>query len=175
MADDPDLSATPAPLRSVVGITSFRDEDRLRAAIQAEFGAALPAALRVVEAGAVSLACLAPRRYLAWGDRGDVLPARLATLLEGIAAVTDQSDLRETVRLDGQAAPQLLARLLPLDLDPDVFQIGALAATRMGHVDALVRRVAAQAYELSVTRSHAEGLHHALQALGVKVQDETPS
>ena len=157
----PDLA--PVPPRSIAGIASFRDQDRLQAALRTEFGAAVPTVAGFVQAGAITLACIAPARFLASGDAGANLPARLAKALDGLAAVTDQSDMWATWHVSGAGVRECLARVVPIDLASDVFQVGDLALTRASHLDVRVCRVGADAYEIAVTRSVAADLLHALE------------
>jgi sarcosine oxidase subunit gamma len=67
-------------------------------------------------------------------------------------------------RLCGAHARDCLARVVPVDLDPDIFQVGNLALTRAGHLDVRICRIEADAYEITVTRSTAADLLHALSA-----------
>ena len=157
----PDLS--PVPPRSVAGIASFRDEAALHSALAAEFGASVPSKASFLQAGPITLACIAPTRFLASGDAGANLPARLARTLDGLAAVTDQSDMWATWRASGAGVREWLARVVPIDLEKSVFQVGDLALTRAGHLDVRIWRVAGEAYEIAVTRSAAGNLLHALE------------
>ncbi len=157
----PDLA--PVPPRSIAGIASFRDQDRLHAALRAAFGAPAPATASFIQAGAVTLACVAPARFVAFGDADADLPARLAKALDGLAAVTDQSDMWASWRVSGTSIRECLARVIPIDLAPDAFQVGQLALTRAGHLDVRVCRVDEDAYEVAVTRSVAADLLHVLQ------------
>ncbi len=151
------------PPRATIGIASFRDRAQLQAALQTEFGVSAPAQSRFIQAGAITLACVAPARYLAIGPADANLVAHLAELLDGIAAVTDQSDMWASWRVIGADAHDRLARVVPIDVAPDIFQVGDLALTRAGHLDVRVSRVGAQDYEIATTRSAAADLLHALQ------------
>ncbi len=157
----PDI--TRVPPRSIAGIASFREQDRLHAALRSAFGAAPPTKASFVQAGAVTLACIAPTRFLASADNGANLPARFAKTLEGLAAITDQSDMWATWHVSGGGVRDCLARVVPIDLTPDVFRIGDLALTRAGHLEVRVCRVGLDDYEIAVTRSVAADLLHALE------------
>jgi sarcosine oxidase subunit gamma len=156
------ISITPIAPRSIAGIGAFRDQGRLLAALQAEFGIDIPTTPRFVTAGAITLSCLAPGRYLASADRGTDLPASFAKSLAGLAAITDQSNLWEMFSLSGAPVREVLARLVPIDLSPAKFRIGDLALTRAGHLDVRLWHVAEQTYELAVARSYADDLRSAL-------------
>ena len=156
------------PPRSVAGIGSFNDRTRLLDALQNEFGVPIPTTPGTVQAGAITIACLAPGRFLASGAADTNLPARLATSLDGLAAVTDQSDMWATWQVTGASVRERLARVVPIDLAADTLPVGGVALTRASHLDVRVCRVGADTYEVSVTRSFAEDLLHALTSAGGK-------
>ncbi len=152
----------PLPPRSVAAITAWRDVAAVREVLRTHFGAAPPEAPGWIEAGGTRLSCLAPNRFLVQGDREAALPSALAPLLDGIAAITDQSDLWHTVTIAGPTAAGLLARIVPVDLDGSVFPAGSLALTRGSHIDVRLWRLGETEWELAVTRSHAATIAHAL-------------
>ena len=149
--------------RSWAGVGAFKDQARLAAALEAEFGVALPATGSFVQAKGVTFSCLAPARFLASAERDAGLPARLAKSLDGIAAVTDQSDTWAIFSLSGALVREHLARVVPIDLGPDRLRVGDLALTRAGHMDVRLWRVAAQVYEIAAARSYARDLRSALE------------
>ncbi len=149
-------------LRAAAGIASFRDHARFAATLEAELGVPLPAGSGFVQAGGVTLSRLAPTRYFATGPREEALPARLATVLAGVAAVTEQSDLWEFFGVSGARVRDTLARLVPTDLDPARFRIGDLVLTRAGHLDVRLWRLGEASYEVAVARSYAADLQHLL-------------
>jgi sarcosine oxidase subunit gamma len=157
-----DLTAV-AP-RSIAGIGSFRDTGRLCQALRAEFGAAPPEKAGFIQAGAITLARIAPARFLAAGPADADLAARLAKALEGLAAVTDQSDMWSIWRVSGPGVRDCLARVVPIDLATTIFQVGDLALTRAGHLDVRLCRIETDAYEIAGTRSMADDLLHALES-----------
>jgi sarcosine oxidase subunit gamma len=69
------------------------------------------------------------------------------------AAVTDQADGWCGLALDGPDAEAVLARLVPIDLDPAVFPPDAVARTALRHVPCLLMR--GTGFELLVPRSMA--------------------
>jgi sarcosine oxidase subunit gamma len=148
--------------RAIAGIAAFRDRAALRAALQSEYGTPPPTTQAFIQAGPVTLSCLSPTRYLAAAPRDTALPAHLAHTLAGLAAVTDQSDLWAIFTLSGPQGRDRLARLVPIDVAPNIFRIGALALTRAGHVDVRVWRVGEDLYDIAVARSYGADLRHAL-------------
>lgn len=112
---------------------------------------------------AVALGGALPRgRAMTFGS-GRILPLALGqwlvegTLPEGIAAeaaVSAQSDAWAALSLSGSAVRAVLARLLPLDLDPAVFPEGSVARSLLRHVPVIVEARAA-GVDLLVPRSFA--------------------
>lgn len=83
--------------------------------------------------------------------------------LSKLAALTDQSDAWATVRIEGAAAEDVLARLIPLDLRGPSFKRGHTARTQIGHMAGSVTRIGDQAFLLMVFRSMAKTLVHDLE------------
>jgi sarcosine oxidase subunit gamma len=162
MSETPVPSIVPVAPRSAAGIAAFRDHDALRAALRDLLGVVPPLTPGFVQAGDLTLSCLAPARYFVAGPRDAGLPVRLAEALAGLAAVTDQSDVWVGFVLSGLDIRETLARVVPIDLTPDRFPVGGVALTRAGHLDVRLWRIAAQSYELAVSRSYADDLRHAL-------------
>ncbi|MBY6139230.1 sarcosine oxidase subunit gamma [Leisingera daeponensis] len=79
------------------------------------------------------------------------------------AALTDQSDAWAVVRLEGQGAEDVLARLVPVDLRPQVFKRGHTARTELKHMMASVTRTGPQSFQIMVFRSMAKTLVHDLK------------
>jgi sarcosine oxidase subunit gamma len=97
------------------------------------------------------------------GDREAGLPARLVRVLEGLAGVTDQSDLWACFVVSGGSVREVLSRVVPVDIRSAQFRVGALASTRAGHLDVLLLRTGEDRFEIAVARSYAQDLRHLLQ------------
>ena len=115
-----------------------------------------------------------PGRWVEGGGRRALWSGRDAALvtgprpegLDGIAAVTDQSDAWCVVRLEGVGAEDVLARLVPLDLRERAFPEGSATRTLLGHMTAVVSRRCG-AFEILAMRSMAATLAHELgRAMG---------
>ena len=150
------LGLTACPARSIATITAFRDVRAIREAVETAFSLVLPDTPRFVQSSEMTLSCLSPGRFLATAERSANLPARLRTLLNGQAAITDQSDLWTYFNLSGPDIREHLARLVPIDLAPKIFPIGAVAQTRAGHLDVRLWHVTESIYELAILRSYAQ-------------------
>jgi methylglutamate dehydrogenase subunit D len=92
------------------------------------------------------------------GPGEGALVSMLATKLEGLASVSDQSHGRVTIRIAGPMARTTLAKGMPVDLHADVFPVGKSALTQMHHVGVHLTRVDNDAFEISVFRGFAESL-----------------
>ena len=90
-------------------------------------------------------------------DQAMVLGPRVAP--DG-AAVTDQSDAWAVMRLEGQGAEAVLARLIPVDLRRAQFPSGHAARTMLHHMTCTLMRVGADAFEIMVFRSMAASAVH---------------
>jgi heterotetrameric sarcosine oxidase gamma subunit len=85
--------------------------------------------------------------------------------LADVAALTDQSDLWQYFTLSGPAAAEALTRLVPIDLAPQNFPVGAVSVTRAGHLNVRLWHLGADIFELAVSRSYADDLRHDLEKL----------
>ncbi len=154
----------PAP-RAIVSISSYRARSALLAALQSEFGLTAPTGPSFVYAAGITLSGVACGRYLATAARETDLFARLTARLADLAALTDQSDLWHYFTLSGPSAAEALTRLVPIDLAPQTFPVGALATTRAGHLNLRLWHLGADIFELAVSRSYADDLRHDLENL----------
>jgi heterotetrameric sarcosine oxidase gamma subunit len=159
-----DVGVALAPLRSIAGIGAFRDQSGLFEALRGEFWMPVPEAIGFVENGQMRLCRLGPSRYVMSGDRQADLPGRLGRVLDGLAAVTDQSDLWKTFVFTGVDVRDVLSRVVPVDLHAAKFAVGGLALTRAGHLDVRLFRTGEMAFEVSVARSFGEDLAYLLSA-----------
>ncbi|RBI82795.1 sarcosine oxidase subunit gamma [Rhodosalinus halophilus] len=80
------------------------------------------------------------------------------------AALTDQSDAWAVADLSGGDGPEVLARLVPVDLRPQAFAEGATARTLLGHMTASITRTGPETLRIMVFRSMARTLVHDLHA-----------
>lgn len=92
--------------------------------------------------------------------------------LQGLAALTDQSDGWARMRLKGPGAEQALARLVPLDLRAHVFAEGQVARSGLNHMMLHIGRSGADSFDLMVFRSMAGSavheLHQAMEAVAAR-------
>jgi len=83
--------------------------------------------------------------------------------LQGTGYVTLQSDNWVTVRVSGANARAALARICQIDLDPEIFTVGAVTRTVMEHMGAVVLRVNENAFLLLSVWSSARSFLHAVE------------
>jgi heterotetrameric sarcosine oxidase gamma subunit len=91
-----------------------------------------------------------------WFGRGQALVTGADIpegLLDGLAAVTDQSDGWACLRLEGLGVWEVLARLTPIDLREPAFPPGATVRTLLGHMAASLTRWDADGCDILVFRS----------------------
>lgn len=83
--------------------------------------------------------------------------------LNAYAAMTLQSDAWACVELSGAGVEGVLARLVPLDLDPATFKRGHTARSLIQHMNGSITRTGADSFLLMVFRSMADTLLHDLR------------
>jgi sarcosine oxidase subunit gamma len=123
------------------------------AAIKSQLGLSLPAVGRRTIAGDV---------ICQWTGH-DAWIVSAPVMLDGLAAVTDQSDGFATLEIAGAGGEAVLARLVPLDLRNATFKVNHTARSLLGHLPVSITRTGAQAFEVMVMRSMAASLVHDLQ------------
>jgi sarcosine oxidase subunit gamma len=162
--------ARPAPADARVRLTEVRPGSLLQVAawpdtlttvrtVIAELtGAEAPPLGRAAVAGDVTVAAVAPGRFLVASAADDLAARFEAALPASDGAVSDLSQGRAILRLEGEAATAVLAKGVALDLDPREFPPGRVAQTMIHHVDVLLHRTGADSFELWVLRGFAEAL-----------------
>ena len=161
--DEPGLEIREVASRDLVQFAGWPDNfktvaarlgDALEAAVPEQFGVASVT-------GDKRLFLLAPERLWIVAPDGDGLGKRLAaafTAEEGV--VTELGHSRTVLRVSGRAARSVLAKGLPVDLDPRVFPSQAFAQSAIHHISLLIHRIdegddAAPVFELYVARGFA--------------------
>jgi len=150
----------------VAAITPFPGaEAALSKALKAAHGMAFPRPGEALEGkGALCL----------WAGREQALLIGAApdAKLTAHAALTDQSDGWASLRLDGAAAPGVLARLTPLDLRPAQFGPGQTARTLLGHMAVSLTCRGVGSYEImlfrSMTATAVHDLSRAIQGIAAR-------
>ena len=135
-------------------------------------GLSLPEARQARIEGGRGMVWMAPDEaliFLGPDEGADGLEA-LSTALDGaFAQVSDMSDARVGFDLSGPWAAEVLAKLMPLDLDPARFGAGQAARSHLGQIAAAVVCLAPGRFRLLCFRSvadYAEALLHDAIAAG---------
>lgn len=130
-------------------------------ALQAAHGLRFPepgqSAQQTSQAGAVEIR---------WAGRAQAVligPDAADPSLAPHGAVTDVSDVWTRLALAGPATPDVLARLIPLDLRRQSFPPGRTARTLLGHIAAHLTATQ-DGIELMVMRSYARTAFHEVEA-----------
>ena len=74
------------------------------------------------------------------------------------AMLLELTDSRTIFRIKGEAARQVLAKGVAVDLHTSVFPVQAIAHTKVEHAGVLLHRVGPEAFELYVPRSYAANI-----------------
>jgi sarcosine oxidase subunit gamma len=150
--------------------------EALRDAVRGAFGTELPDRPRVAHGSEIAFVWAGPGSWLAL-RRGDDLEPMLRRTLGVHASVTDQSDGRTVLRVEGPHARDLLTKGLPIDLHPRAFGVDDVALTHAAHVGVHAwQRDDTPSFNLAVLSGYARSvLAWALEAgaeFGVDLVDE---
>lgn len=151
---DTHVSVLPEPM--VLSVAALPgEEDNVAAVLSVVPGAALKP--------------VGPGEWLVVTEKADLALRREITEKAGaLALVTDQSSGRAVLRLSGPKARAILAKIVPLDLHPDVFAIGQSGNTFFAHVSANVGRIGADEFEIVLMRSFALFAFQELMEMGLE-------
>jgi heterotetrameric sarcosine oxidase gamma subunit len=162
-----DVTLAEATLGPITSIAPFRGQARALAKALKPLCLSFPAPNRI---------STGPAARLVWTGRdqafliGTPPPEGLAAL----AALTDQTDGWAALRLDGPGAPDVLARLYPLDLRIAAFPVGCAVRAPFNHMSSILIRSAPDQFECLVFRSMARTAWHeaelSLRALAARAR-----
>ncbi len=141
--------------------------DALRQAVAEAYGVELPSTSRIVQGPKVSFVGYGPGQWLAVSEplAGDALARDLSEKLEGLASISDQSGGRTVIRISGPRARDVLAKGLPIDLDPRVFPLGSAATSVISHMGVqLWQADDTRSFDIAVFRSLSESFWRWLTA-----------
>lgn len=152
---------------AAIAVRRGADPARLAAAL----GAAPPERPGCVSAGDTLLVWSGPGQWLALrrdlsGVARHGFAPRLAKGLGDAASVTDLAGSRTVLRLSGTAVFDALAKLVPIDLDPEAFPPGAAALVNGGYLPLHIWRLPGPVtiFELACYRSYGDSLAQAVLA-----------
>jgi heterotetrameric sarcosine oxidase gamma subunit len=142
-----DVALHEAEMTAIWSIAPYRGQERTVAAhLEKTFGLGFPPPGKLLSNGAVSIA---------WSgyDQAFLIGAAPDAGLVAHAALSDQSDAWTRLVLFGPLARAALARLVPLDLSPAAFPVGAAARSMLGHMNMLIVQAEEGVFTLMVYRS----------------------
>lgn len=93
----------------------------------------------------------APHQFWIVGPETDDIGRRL----DGLAIVTPLSHSRTRIFVEGAAAPEMLAKVIEIDLHEAAFKPGMFAMTGLHHTPILLHRVTASRFEIYAMRTFA--------------------
>ena len=87
----------------------------------------------------------------------EALARNLSETLAGLASISDQSGGRTVLRISGAHARDVLAKGLPIDLDPRAFPLGSAATSAISHMGVQLWQLDdTRSYDLAIFRSVSE-------------------
>lgn len=126
-----------AGLRGMITLRGDLDSAVLKSAVQAATGAGMPAIGRISVAADGAVAWMSPDELLLlvpYEEAGAKLAALQAALAGEHALAVNVSDARTYLRLSGEGAREVLAKVSPVDLDPAAFGPGQFRRSRLAQV-----------------------------------------
>jgi sarcosine oxidase subunit gamma len=154
-------------------ITSDKDQAATAELLLQRLGIELPLKPKATSRGDLTLVWSGPSQWLAVSTQAG-LSRRLAEALKGRAAITDQSDARAVLVLEGARVRDALAKGCPVDLHPRSFRSGDAAVTAIAGIGVqLWQAEESDALTVAVARSMAGSfwswLTHSATEFGVEV------
>ena len=139
---------------SIVQIAAFDADSAKRAEAQSRLPLA-QAKNRSAAAGGSIVLWSGPLRWLVMSEGETDLHRRLVESVGGAAAVTDLSQARTTVRIQGPMARTVLAKGCGVDLHSRAFAVGSCAVTVVAKISAHIHLVdAAPTFDVMVYRGY---------------------
>jgi methylglutamate dehydrogenase subunit D len=120
--------------RQAATLVAGRDRAALNAAVAKAFGVALIDAPQVSTGDDIAFVGIGPGRWLVLSQNAG-LRLRLERAVGASGSAFEQSGGLVVLEAGGPALPDVLAKLVALDLDPGVFPIGAAATTNVAHIN----------------------------------------
>lgn len=150
---DPGVVITPRHDFSFACLIGGEDDWSLKDYFVSQYGIEPPETPRAVPGEKLDLVWAGSSQWLAVSIRPG-MPAELAAGLQGIAAVSDQTDARAVLRLRGARVRDVLAKGCPVDLHPRAFRRGDTFITAIGGIGVQVWWTDVDdAFHLAVPRS----------------------
>lgn len=163
----PGVILTEQPAGTVLQIIARRGKtDAVRVALQSLTGLEAPPKPARVAKDNIALVWSGHGQWLLMTDAqsGAAIVTKAASVLTGLASLTDQSDARMHLKLAGPRTRDALAKLAGIDVHPAVFPAGAAAMTVIADIPVHLWRLPDQAegpaFEIAGPQSYAASLWH---------------
>ncbi len=140
--------------------------DALKAEVAKAYGVELPASSRVAQ-GPVGFVGYGPGQWLAISESlaNEALGRDLHAKLQGLASISDQSGGRTVLRVSGKRVREVLAKGLPIDLDPRAFPVGSAATSAISLMGVQLWQLDdTSSYDIAIFRSLSESFWRWLTA-----------
>ena len=142
---------------SLVEVAAWPDTlTTVQAASAVLLGVEMPRAGMATSDDSLTVAAVDVGRFLIVTAEPDLAARFQAALSAADGAVSDLSHGRSVLRLEGDAAVDILAKGMAIDLHATAFPPGRVVQTMIHHVDVLVHRRAVTAFDLVVLRGFAQ-------------------
>jgi heterotetrameric sarcosine oxidase gamma subunit len=148
------VEATEVVVEAMTSVAPFSGEAQaVSDALKSTVGCGLPPVGTFVEAKGTRVTWAGLDQWFVMGAEAVTVPG---------AALTDQGDAWAAVSVSGPGARDVLHRLVPIDLRPQVFDVGQAARTMLGHMSCLLLCVEPDRFLVLVFRSMAASATHDL-------------
>ncbi|MEI9428450.1 sarcosine oxidase subunit gamma [Mesorhizobium sp. Cs1299R1N3] len=145
----------------------------MASAANAHFGVAVPETPKTAGAAEATLIWSGPDQFFVLSKGGRHQVGSLAPGFAASASLSDQSHARVLIRISGDKARALLAKLSSIDLYPAAFPVGTAAATSMDHTSVTLwrgndARDGQAVFNVLVFATFAESLWHTMLDSGAE-------
>ncbi|WP_397544698.1 sarcosine oxidase subunit gamma family protein [Roseovarius salis] len=148
-----------AGLQGMITLRGDLSSDKVKRAVEAATGAAMPGLRGISVSGNRAAAWMSPDELLLMVDHGQVAEtlAGIETALAGVHFLAvDVSDARAVFEIRGKTVREVIAKLCPVDIAPGRFDPGEIRRTRMAQVPAAIWMEDAETVKVICFRSVAE-------------------
>lgn len=133
------VSVTEQGLRGMITVRGDLSASKFRKAVTSVTGVSFPDQGRCHSNGPNGIAWMSPDEVLvmvAYDDVETAIASIEKTLGKSHALVANVSDARAVIRLEGGDVRDIMAKLSPIDLSADVFDVGRFRRTRLAQIAA---------------------------------------
>ncbi len=150
--------AQEVPLLGHLVIRGNADDSEFSSGVEIALGMPLPGALQSELNDALAMRWIAPDEWLLTCpfDQSFSVEMALRNSLKGHYSVVNASGGQTVLRLSGPNAVNVLKKSVPYDFHDSHFPVGKVITSVLAKTQAVIRRVAAEEWELVIRRSFAD-------------------